>query len=592
MPRNLGVVSWWDSRLARVALCVTIACLLYLPRLGTPALWEPDEGRYGEIAREMAVSGDYVTPRDDWGRSFDKPPLVYWTTAAAIRLLGRNETAVRLPIALAAVAQIAITQILAETMFGPLAGACAALCLALSPIFLGFSRFLTVDPMLAMFVAAALASVYEALRKSGPRAGRKWLYLAATLAAFGTLTKGPVALVLIVATGVIFMLVEGRGRELAEVPWIACGFIVAAIDLPWFAAVSWRNPGFANFFIVHEHLQRYVVSTEHLWGPYFFAVVVAAGMWPWICFVPEAIREMVRPGQDNPDSVHEGNPGPALDVRAGVPAAGAESKRGGLRFALVWFAVVFLFFTIPRSKLGSYILPGIPPLAILAGYGVSRLPHLQSRRVSWIVGTIALVDLVVVLVATLAAPRIGELRAVPALRADLLIGTGGMAVGALAAFALARRAGVLAAVGLIALGMTIGLGAMVKAREDAAALNSYRELARAIGRELRPGCLMASYRHHVQALPFYTGWREALVGYRGELAPWGEGDDAARSFIATDEALRTLWSSGTCVILVVNRRDFAVLGARLAPPPRQIGAEGKKLAITNVPAGGSKTVGN
>ena len=157
-------MTWWDSRLARVALCVTIACLLYLPRLGKAALWEPDEGRYAEIAREMLVSGDYVTPRDDWVRYFEKPPLVYWTTAAAIRLLGRNENAVRLPIALASIAQIALTEVLAESMFGVAGGVGAAICLALSPLFFGFSRFLTLDPMLAMFVTAALASFYAATR--------------------------------------------------------------------------------------------------------------------------------------------------------------------------------------------------------------------------------------------------------------------------------------------------------------------------------------------------------------------------------------------------------------------------------------------
>jgi len=582
MPRNLSVVIWWDSRTARVALCVTIACLLYLPRLGAPALWEPDEGRYAEIAREMVISGDYVTPRDDWVRYFEKPPLVYWTTAAAIRLLGRNETAVRLPIAIASIAQIVIVQLLAEIMFGPLAGAGAALCLALSPLFFGFSRFLTLDPMLAMFVTAALASFYVAARRQSLKAGRNWLLLAAIFVALGILTKGPVAIVLVLGIVVAFMLIEGRARELAQVPWIACGLIVAAIDLPWFAVVSWRNPGFLRFFIVHEHLQRYAESTEHLWGPYFFVAVVAAGMWPWIGFVPVALRDMLRPTEDNSAQRPGHDPAVALGLpEAAWTAGAAQAATSALRFCLVWFGVVFLFFSIPRSKLGSYILPGIPAIAILAGYGVSRLPRIDPRRVGRILGSLALIDTIVVLGAMLAASRVAESLAVPALRFDLLVGAGAMALGALAALALRRRAGAIGSIGMIALGMVVALGAMVKAREDAAALESYRELSRAIARELRPGCVMASYRHHQQAMPFYTGWREVLVSFRGELAPWGQGSDAAASFIATDAGLRALWSSGTCVILVINRRDFAVLGPTLSPAPRQIGAEGKKLAVTN-----------
>jgi 4-amino-4-deoxy-L-arabinose transferase-like glycosyltransferase len=570
-----------------VALCVIVACLLYLPRLGEPALWEPDEGRYAEIAREMVISGDYVTPRDDWVRYLEKPPLVYWTTAAAIRLLGRNETAVRLPIAFASIAQIVIVQVLAETMFGPLAGAAAAMCLALSPLFFGFSRFLTLDPMLAMFVTAALASFYAAARRRNLGAGRNWLLMAAIFVAPGILTKGPVALLLVVSVAAAFMLIEGRGRELAQVPWISGGLIVAAIDLPWFAVVSWRNPGFLRFFFVHEHLQRYAQSTEHLWGPYFFVVVVTAGMWPWIAFVPVTLREMWRPAEGHLAS----SPGQeraasfGLREQAQIGGSAAPAVTGALHFCLVWFGVIFLFFSIPRSKLGSYILPAIPAAAILAGYGVSRLPRVNPRRVSRILGGIALIDTLVVLGGIVAAFTVTELRQSSALRFDLFAGTGVMALGGLAAFALRRRMGALGATGIIALGMVVALGAMVKGREDAAPLDSYRELSRAIVRELRPGCVMASYRHHQQAMPFYTGWREVLVSFRGELAPWAEDRDAAPSFIASDAELRSLWSSGACVILVINRRDFAVLGPTLSPPPRHVGAEGKKVAVINWPAG-------
>jgi len=204
-----------------------------------------------------------------------------------------------------------------------------------------------------------------------------------------------------------------------------------------------------------------------------------------------------------------------------------------------------------------------------------------------LLAAIAAIDTMVVAVAIAAAPRLRELRQVPALRPDLMVGVGAMALGAIAAFALWRAiSATMPAIGMIALGMLVALGTMVKAREDAAPLNSYRRLASAIARELRPGCVMASYRHHVQALPFYTGWREALVGYRGELAPWGSGSEAAPSFIATDADLRARWNSGGCVILVINRRDFSRFGVTLKPPPRQIAAEGQKLAVTNLPAGG------
>src|SRR5580704_919054 len=94
-----------QGRLVRLVLIAAAALILYLPGLGRPPLWEPDEGRYGEIAREMYLSGDYVTPRDDFVRYFEKPPLVYWAESAAIGIFGAHEFAVRLPAALFSAAQ-------------------------------------------------------------------------------------------------------------------------------------------------------------------------------------------------------------------------------------------------------------------------------------------------------------------------------------------------------------------------------------------------------------------------------------------------------------------------------------------------------
>ena len=122
-----------------------------------PPLWEPDEGRYAEIAREMYLSRDYVTPRDDFVRYFEKPPLVYWCETAAISIFGANEFAIRLPAALFSAAQVVVTAALAEVMFGAAVSILAALALALSPLFFGFARFATLDPALAFFMTAALA---------------------------------------------------------------------------------------------------------------------------------------------------------------------------------------------------------------------------------------------------------------------------------------------------------------------------------------------------------------------------------------------------------------------------------------------------
>lgn len=552
-------------------MCALLTAMLYLPGLGRPALWEPDEGRYAEVGREMLLRADFVTPRDNWVRYFEKPPLIYWITAGSIRLLGPNETAVRLPVALASIGQVVITMALTERMFDPLGGALAALCLALSPLFFGFSRFLTLDPPLAFFITAALALFYCVVDKLPAPRARRGLYLAALMAALGTLTKGLVAPVLIGGVALLYLASSGRGRRLGQVPWLRGGLLYLAVTLPWFVLVARRNPGFLRFFFIHEHLERYAISTEHAWGPYFFVLVVLAGMWPWIAFVPAALSAQ--------------------------PPESERSHRAAILFNLLWFLVVLIFFSIPRSKLGSYILPALPPLAILAGVGLSTLARAPAARARWWFASIAMVNVIAAGIMLLVVPGMAEVRAFPALRTDLWIGligaTGASLLAALicspwrrarptAGMKPERSGRVLIATGLLGLGMVVALGASVKARQDGAPLESYRGLARQIAAtKLEQDCVLASYHHFVQALPFYLGRREVLVGYRGELAPFGASSDAQASFLDNDQALAALWRSGRCVVLVINRKDLGRVLPQLKPPLRPIAGEGKKIALTN-----------
>src|SRR5271168_4367457 len=362
------------NRPLRFTIYALLAAILYLPGLGRPALWEPDEGRYAEIAREMVVSGDYVTPRDDFELYFEKPTLVYWADAASIGVFGTNEFAVRLPAALFSVGQVVAMAALAEVMLGATAGFFAALALALSPLFFGFARFATLDPALAFFLSAALAAFYFAARDdsfSGSRS-RNWMLICAAMLALGTLAKGPVALVLAGAIALTWLALERRLHQIAEMPLASCLVIYAAIVIPWFALAEARNPGFLSFFIVHEHFQRYVSSSEHGWGPWFFIPIVIGGAWPWIFFVPLGWSAM----------------------RTRDPSSDSAARRSAASFLAIWFAVIFVFFSIPRSKLGSYILPAMPPLAIVAGYGLARLSALDASRRRRLLAVVALASVV------------------------------------------------------------------------------------------------------------------------------------------------------------------------------------------------------
>ncbi len=553
------------NRTLRLAIYALLAAILYLPGLGRPALWEPDEGRYAEIAREMVISGDYVTPRDDFELYFEKPPLVYWAEAASIKIFGVNEFAVRLPAALFSIGQVVVTAALAEMMLGASAGLFAALALALSPLFFGFARFATLDPALAFFLTAALAAFYVAARDesfSQPSA-RRWMLTSAAMLALGTLAKGPIALLLGGAIALAWMASEGRLRQITQMPLVWCFIKYAAIVVPWFVLAEARNPGFMHFFIVHEHLERYVASSEHGWGPWFFIPIVIGGTWPWIFFVPLGWS--------------------AMRAVNGLPeSAPAPSRRAAARFLVIWFIVILVFFSIPRSKLGSYILPALAPLAIVAGYGLARMPALGAASRRRLLAVVAIANLAIAAVIFVFSELV--LAPInPELGVDGLLIGAVLAAGAIAMYWLGRASSRAAyAIGAIALAMLATMPLAARVREDASSISTYRNLARTVEPYLTGDCTLASYRHYVQSLPFYTRRRETRVEYWGELSEFSPPSQAKSPFLIASEArLRQVWSSGACMVLIANDRDRKALADSLKPAPAVIGCEGKKLALYN-----------
>src|SRR5580704_12898500 len=551
------------NRSLRFTVYAVLAAILYLPGLGRPALWEPDEGRYAEIAREMVLTGDYVTPRDDFELYFEKPPLVYWADAASIGVFGANEFAVRLPAALFSVGQVVVTAALAEVMFGATPGLFAALVLALSPLFFGFARFATLDPALAFFLTAALAAFYLAARDDSfsKQSARRWMLISAAMLALGTLAKGPIALLLGGAIALLWLAIERRPREIVRMPLVWCGFIYAAIVQPWFVLMEMRNPGFLRFFFIHEHLERYVTSSEHGWGPWFFIPIVIGGTWPWIFFVPLGWSSMR-----------------ADDKLASPPTR--SSRRSAASFLAIWFIVILVFFSIPRSKLGSYILPALPPLAIVAGYGLARLRDLDdaNRRRLLAVTAIANLTLAAALFVFLEFARVPV---PPALSFDALLIAAVLGAGAIAMYALGRTAPrVPLAIGALTLAMLATVPLSARMREDASSISTYRNLANAVQPYLAGNCTLASYRHYVQSLPFYTRTRETRVEYWGELSEVSPPTPGKSPFIiGSDARLRQIWSSGSCTVLIVNARDLKGLEDSLKPAPVVLGCEGKKFAL-------------
>ena len=568
-----------QRRAALIGAIFAVAVTIFLAGLGRPPLFEPDEGRYAEVAREMLAGGDFVTPRNDFVRYFEKPPLVYWTTAAAIRVFGRDEFAARLQAAIFSAGQVAVTADLGAAMFGLPAGVLGAAALMLSPLFFAFARFATPDPALAFFMTAALAIFWRAAHPPGfaTRRSRNLMLGAAAMLALGTLAKGPVALALVGAIALAWLVQQGRVRDAIRAPWIGCIAVYLALVVPWFALAAYRNPGFLSFFIIHEHLHRYLDNNEHQWGPWFFIPIVIGGAWPWVFFVPFAFDAGRQESLSATEAAEDGNP-----LEFSKLCLKSAKIGPAIAYLSIWFSVIFVFFSIPASKLGEYILPAFPSVAILSGLGLTRLPRFGHKLRTEILFVLATINIVLTVAVTVAAFEIRR-SLVVAIGNDAIVAAGALAVVSLAALAIAwlRREAVTVwpIAGALAIGMMVVLGAMAKAREDAEPFTSCRKLAHDVSPYLDAGCVLASYRHQIQALPFYLEKREVLIGYRGELAPFGDSADAAPTFIPTDRRLAGEWSSRPCVVVIADQRDVTHLKALLKPAPTIIGREGKKVAL-------------
>ena len=321
-------------------------------------LLDPDEGRYAEIPREMLASGDWVTPRFDDLRYFEKPPLQYWATAAAYRLFGVSEWSSRLWAFGLAFACLPLTYAWVARLYGRGAALGALTALAISPYFLVIGHLNLLDAAFTFWLTAAVFGF--ALAQSAPERSadeRRWMLAAWAAAALAVLSKGIVVGVLAGAALAVYTLTTRDYRPWRRLHPLAGVALFALIAAPWFIAVSLRNPSFAEFFFVHEHFTRFLTTVHQRVEPWwFFLPLLLGAVLPWL---PALLRAAVGSWRE----------------RARAPApAGAAVAFNPVWFLAVYAAVTLVFFSASGSKLAPYILPMVPALAAVTGAG-TRTPR-------------------------------------------------------------------------------------------------------------------------------------------------------------------------------------------------------------------------
>ena len=473
-----------------------LALIAWFGTLDYRKLIKTDEGRYAEISREMAVSGDWLTPRLNGIKYFEKPPLQYWATAAAFKTFGFHEWTARLWTALTGFLTVLVVWWSGRRLFGESAGLYGAMVLISNLYFVGMGHFNALDMGLTLFTTLALAGFCFAQRDGAAQQEQKLgMLLTWAAMAFAVLSKGLIGIVL---PGVTLVLYSLLARDWA--PWrrlylIPGTLLFLAIAAPWFVAVSIVNPEFPWFFFIREHFLRYATDEARREGPvYYFVSILLLGMLPWIVVMLDTLWRAAR-GRNREDG--------KLDRPALV--------------LLIWTIFVFVFFSLSRSKLPSYILPIFPALALLMGKRLAALDASELKARIMPVGLIAVAGLF--FIAT-AADDAGDPISRPLLQQYaywLYAAVAVTLIGVVYSWRQSTKGRKLAALtGFSAAGLIASLIALNGHNTFAPTMSSY-DIAQKVRPLLTPGVPFYSVRTYDQTLPFYLNRTLTLVDYRDEL---------------------------------------------------------------------------
>jgi 4-amino-4-deoxy-L-arabinose transferase-like glycosyltransferase len=506
------------------------AAALWVAGLGFRGLFNPDEGRYAEIPREILASGDWVIPHLNGLVYIEKPPLQYWATAISEALFGQNAWAARLYTGLCALATVYALWAMIRREWGAVAAARAAIMLGSSLLFVLLGQQLLLDMSLTLYMTLTFVGFCNAQR------GERWqgwalLSWAGISGAF--LTKGLIAGVLPLFTLILYSALE---RSVA--PWgrrlVGRGaHFLGVLCLPWLILIQHRLPQFFEFFFVREHFQRFLTKIEDRYQPWwFFIPILVAGILPWLL---PALRSLY------------------VDWRGSSARPGFDARR----FAWAWCVVIFVFFSASDSKLLSYILPMFPALALLMATSPAERLNADLRATGAgmiVVGALLLLGAALlprVLYETFlydprTAPYFSQIRPALALMGACSVG------GGITAWRV-RPDGIRPTLAVGLGGFATWAGALWAAA-IVAPLYSGAALYAQLPVSLRQGVPVYSVRTYDQSLTFYLRHPVTLVDYRGEL-DFGQTLEPSRS-IATLAAFAPRWRDSGQALAVVERKTY------------------------------------
>lgn len=512
--------------------------VLWLASLPLRPLFDPDEGRYAEIPREMAASADWVTPTLNGLKYFEKPPLQYWATAALYSVFGAHDWTGRAWATTLAFLCIPLVFCFALRIgYARDTAWVAASLLAINPYFALTGQLNLLDQGFTFFLTAAVFGFVLAQRESqSPPRARRWMLVTSVALALAVLSKGIVALALAGGSVVLYTLIQRDFSPLRRLhlTWTLPAF--ALVVVPWFWLIQGRNPEFARFFFIHEHFERFLTANhDHVEPWWYFGPIMLIALLPVIW----NLRSWS-----------------LLDHKAalaGCATAGFDAQR----FLLIWCGLVLVLFSFSQSKLSSYVMPMMPALAVVLARPTELLPA------AWRRATVTLV--VIQLIAAAGVVLSGWRRAHEIQPAA--IGWACAVLALILIFALHTRSRAaqdsLRWPALAALSIA-GYQCLFMCYAAAFPARSSATLAAQVRESLSPRTQVYSVGQFRHSLTFYLPRTVAIFDYSGELA-FGmrqagkppEGADRA-------EFLRA-WRDDTDAIAFIDPKVYALLAAQGMP---------------------------
>lgn len=463
----------------RTTLLLILLCwAAFFAGLGRPAIGDSDEAFYAEAAREMITSGDWLTPHYNYEQRFQKPILYYWLTAAAYGVFGINEAAARFWSAAAGLGLALLTAACGRRWYDEATGRIGGAIVATAFGYFSIGRLSLPDLPLAFFVTATTWTALVGLLDARAQAMR-WLLAAGVACGLGFLTKGPLAVILPALVVIPLWWREARRQPLPWTAVMAAGAAAAVIAVPWFAAMTEvHGVSYLAGFFLGDNVERFATTRFNDPRPvWFYLPIVAGGLLPWTPLLITGV-------------------GPLIRWMRRVERPSAVTIR-----LVVWTVLPLLFFTASVGKQPRYILPILPPLALLTARAVrlhlEREPRARLLRAA--VLTVGLFLLLLGLLLFRAAPLV--------LMVSPVLVTGG-------AIAIAITGAVLAILGCVARSTRLPIAVALAGAVTLVALqyglspagrDPVQDMAGIVARHRTNGEAIATYRVFVRNLVFYTG---------------------------------------------------------------------------------------